>query len=390
HDGYMDELRYSKAARASAWRKATYYSSFDDLINYNYSSDLTPPDEVNTLSVDSDGNGTSATLDWSGYDEAGAGDVAYYRIYVETYDFSAIPATEFATVSAGQFSYIADGLIQGEKYFFAVVAVDHAGNAVTEVTTPPASGIPTDIEPPEPVTILQVDCSETALTFTWDHSSNSAGDLANYRVYFDGDLTGVPVGSTQNSYEATGLNPASGYGFTVTAIDNDGNESLPASTTGVTLLDNPANLTAASSYGRVDLNWSSVSSPELVKHYAVYMSQSPFTSVVGITPQATVNGTFASINGLSNDVAYYFAVTSVNLSDGERKDVATVSADSLPVTYVSGTISSNTTWTLAQSPYIITGDITVRHSDFMGSVATLTIDPGVEVRFEPGTGLYIG
>ncbi|CAB1063320.1 hypothetical protein D1BOALGB6SA_8103, partial [Olavius sp. associated proteobacterium Delta 1] len=33
---------------------------------------------------------------------------------------------------------------------------------------------------------------------------------------------------------------------------------------------------------------------------------------------------------------------------------------------------------------------TVRHSDFMGSVATLTIDPGVEVRFEPGTGLYIG
>ncbi|CAB1059573.1 hypothetical protein D1BOALGB6SA_4335, partial [Olavius sp. associated proteobacterium Delta 1] len=390
HDGYMDELRYSKAARASAWRKATYYSSFDDLIIYNYSSDLTPPDEVNTLSVDSNGDGTTVALDWSGYDEDAAGDVSYYRIYVETSDFSAIPATEFATVSAGQFSYTADGLIKGETYFFAVVAVDHNGNAITEVTTSPASGIPTDIEPPEPVTNIQVDCTETVLTFTWDHSANSAGDLANYRVYFDGGLTGVTVDSTQNSYEATGLNPASGYEFMATAIDIDGNESMPVSTTGVTLLDNPANLTAASSYGSVVLNWSSVSSPELVKYYAVYMSQSPFTSVEGMTRTATAYGTFASIGGLSNDVTYYFAVTAVNLSDGEKKDVTTVLADSLPVTYVSGTISSNTTWTLAKSPYIITGDITVRHSDFMGSVATLTIDPGVEVRFEPGTGLYIG
>ena len=60
-------------------------------------------------------------------------------------------------------------------------------------------------------------------------------------------------------------------------------------------------------------------------------------------------------------------------------------------TFVSGNITQNTTWTLAGSPYIITGDVTVRHSKFGGSyAATLTIDPGVVVRFEPGTGLYIG
>src|SRR5690554_2826021 len=43
---------------------------------------------------------------------------------------------------------------------------------------------------------------------------------------------------------------------------------------------------------------------------------------------------------------------------------------------VSGIISSNTTWTLANSPYIVTNNITVNAG------VTLTIESGVEVRFE--------
>ena len=63
-------------------------------------------------------------------------------------------------------------------------------------------------------------------------------------------------------------------------------------------------------------------------------------------------------------------------------------------TYVSGNITSDTTWGLAGSPYIVTGDITVRHSSAthynIQTTAVLTIEPGVVVRFEAGTGLYIG
>ena len=52
-------------------------------------------------------------------------------------------------------------------------------------------------------------------------------------------------------------------------------------------------------------------------------------------------------------------------------------------TDVSGTISSNTTWNLAGSPYVVTSSITINHG------VTLTIDPGVNVRFDDGQGIAV-
>jgi len=44
-------------------------------------------------------------------------------------------------------------------------------------------------------------------------------------------------------------------------------------------------------------------------------------------------------------------------------------------TNVSGTISSDSTWDISGSPYIVTGNLTV------ASGATLTVDPSVVVQF---------
>ena len=52
-------------------------------------------------------------------------------------------------------------------------------------------------------------------------------------------------------------------------------------------------------------------------------------------------------------------------------------------TEVSGTITSNTVWALAESPYIVTDNIVVSES------ANLTIEPGVVVKFSSNTGMVL-
>ncbi len=52
-------------------------------------------------------------------------------------------------------------------------------------------------------------------------------------------------------------------------------------------------------------------------------------------------------------------------------------------TNVSGAITANTTWTAANSPYVVTGNVTV------SAAATLTIEPGVVVQFGNGLGLSV-
>ncbi|MBN1141608.1 MAG: hypothetical protein JXB25_07440, partial [Deltaproteobacteria bacterium] len=59
-------------------------------------------------------------------------------------------------------------------------------------------------------------------------------------------------------------------------------------------------------------------------------------------------------------------------------------------TQVSGTITTDTTWNLAGSPYIVTGALRVQGTDGADGVTTLTIQPGVEVRFNAQRSLSIG
>jgi len=63
--------------------------------------------------------------------------------------------------------------------------------------------------------------------------------------------------------------------------------------------------------------------------------------------------------------------------------LASVVKNSVAYTSVSGTISSDTTWTIANSPYIVTGGVVV------SSGVTLTIESGVTVKLDSGKAFQI-
>ena len=284
-----------------------------------------PPPPVNTLTLNGQGDGTTVDLNWSGYDETGHGDIAFYRIYAEAAAFSNVSGlTPRSTTAAGHFSVTVQNLARNTTIWFAVIAVDAMGNAQSTVN--PVSGAPLDIMPPEDIANLQAQSFADRLVFTWNPSVDTAGDLAGYRIAFGDDSTSQMIAATQNSYEKTGLTAATGYLFKVLAVDNDTNESNAAVVTGVTLLPNPNILDADPQSGYVDLTWAGAMPSQYVKHYAVYKSENVFSSVEGLSPLFTTTKTTANVAGLTNGQTYYLAVTTVNISGGEDKAVSTVSA----------------------------------------------------------------
>ena len=79
------------------------------------------------------------------------------------------------------------------------------------------------------------------------------------------------------------------------------------------------------------------------------------------------------------------AVSSYPFSNVISNHTITAIFSAAATTISGGTISVNTTWTLANSPYVVTGDVTIGSS----SNPVLTIEAGVVVKFNNGTGLNI-
>jgi len=297
-----------------------------DVITATIVFDEISPLPVAELTVNGAGNGTSAVLDWSNYDETAHGDIAGYWVFsansLFTQTATMVPVVKLA---AGEQTYTVTGLTNGQTYYFAVVAVDVNGNLNTSVT--PVTATLSDVAPPEDITKLQAQSFTDKLLLSWTHSANSAGDLSGYKVYQDTTLVDT-LAATTNTFELTGLSAATAYPIKVTAFDTDGYESSGASLTAVTLLPNPANLVATAGYQSILLTWEAVSPAALVGHYAIYAAVNDFTSVAGMTPlqQVEADVTTTTLSGLSNGTTYYIAVTTQNQSGGELTTVTTVSA----------------------------------------------------------------
>ena len=76
-------------------------------------------------------------------------------------------------------------------------------------------------------------------------------------------------------------------------------------------------------------------------------------------------------------VSVLLLILSTSLSFSTHVQAKPVNTD------VGGIIASDTTWILANSPYIVISDVVAQNG------ATLTVESGVEIRFFTGTSLYV-
>ncbi len=160
----------------------------------------------------------------------------------------------------------------------------------------------------------------------------------------------------------------------------------------VSVTDDGATTTSTT---QIHLTWTASSDPESgvvgYSYLMKYVKPDGWFCICGTGSLGT--GTEATFPiTLIPGYTYYFSVSAQNgaglhSADSWSDGIKALSSDP---SVIDADITSDTTWTLANSPYTV---ISTSSSDtyiWVRNGATLTIEPGVEVRFQKNTGLNIG
>lgn len=151
------------------------------------------------------------------------------------------------TTAAGATSFTDTGVLASTTYNYTVKALDPAGNvsgasAPLAVTTSVPSG---DTTPPSvPANVHTTAVTQASVALAWNASTDNVGGsgMARYRIYKDGTflaaVTAPAVAYTDNAVSANHT-----YSYTVSAVDQAGNESAQSTPLSVTT---PAVSTGAS------------------------------------------------------------------------------------------------------------------------------------------------
>ncbi|ACU75984.1 Glucodextranase N [Catenulispora acidiphila DSM 44928] len=173
---------------------------------------------------------TNVSLSWSGSSLA-----AGYKVYRAT---GTGPAALVATVAST--AYTDTKLTASTAYSYSVTAYNNVGesgpsNTVTTTTKTP-------VPPPNAPTGLTVSAAaSTTVDLTWTAATDtSGGTVGGYNIYrATGTGTAALVASTSGtSFTDTGLTPSTGYTYSVTATDTDGNESAASNSVTATTTAN--------------------------------------------------------------------------------------------------------------------------------------------------------
>jgi chitodextrinase len=235
--------------------------------------------------------------------------------------------------------------------------------------------------PPVITEVMVLNVTENSAEISWktNESSDSNVDYAKGPIGLDpySMLASDPAMVTSHKVALSGLLPGQTYHFRVRSLDFERNEGVssdyqfntpsgdaPAMPTGFAIA-------APTEMERISLSWVSNSDADLAG-YNLYRSESMTTAFARVNANPISSGVGSTTyvdEGLKIATKYYYYVKAVDVAGNESAPSTTLSV------VTPGILTENRVWRLAESPYIIQGDVRIR-----GGV-TLTVEPGVEVKF---------
>ena len=238
--------------------------------------------------------------------------------------------TQINTSIVTSTSYVDLNLANGTTYYYRVQAVDTSGNLSLlscQGATCPLSAMPKDFSPPSPphgVAVCDSPVTPGNINVFWQPNPDT-DMVAVYELYrspspdFSGATTPIYTGS-ETRYEDTGLATGTYY-YAVKAMDSSAPSNKSAFSAIQSAVSRPAGsaptqrLFSVSKDGQVTVTWERLSPNEPDKYF-LYRKRNAdpacYEKIGEVTPTQTVGNehSFQDL-GMTNDLAYDYAITSV-------------------------------------------------------------------------------
>jgi fibronectin type 3 domain-containing protein/ribosomal protein S27E len=293
-------------------------------------ADFIPPSVPTGLNVEAIPAGSALYISWEANPEP---DFAWYRLYMATgIALAEIENIDLYTLDvelpAGTTSYLHEGLVNGQTYYYRISAVDDAGNP-SELSAP-VSGIPQDtLAPATPIglTVTAIPDGGT-LELKWDANVVDE-DLAGYIIYWSEveapEDTYEPletVSASITNYTHHGLIDGKRYYYRISAIDNavpvpnESGKSAPVSGVPKDIVapSTPTGLevTALPSMpNTLKISWNANLEPDLVC-YRLYYNTVDLDTSYKLVAELPAGTTKYYHENLTADLTYYYKITAVD------------------------------------------------------------------------------
>ncbi len=351
----VDEGRHSIRVLCNDLANNPGYSSI-----VSFDSDLGAPNPISQLTVQGVSGSTSLKLDWA---QSEATDFKHYNIYRSTSSFKNVEGMTPITTSTS-LTYTDNNVDSGVTYYYAVTAVDIYDNEnkqVTSVSETSYDDTPLIINLVNPVYNANYNKDELAVVFTTNRDYDSCtyylsnetspgtpgedSDNVSFTGYF---ITGFATAISGLFKAMTGLSIHQGSidsGDTISVFEGLNTLSVTCTYNGDQSSTSNAvrfsvdtiapekiritNLSQGPEDMGVDLSWEPYTGEDFL-NYNIYRSTSNFSSVEGMTPLARITTSGITFT-FHLEGGYYYAVTAVDQSLNEDKEVTTEFIEVIPV-----------------------------------------------------------